>query len=315
MKDFHYEWRCEAITPIWTGDAYRKGDRLIPSGLLGSIRWWFEVLVRGMGGSVCDPTDHDSRCPDKQGHRCVVCELFGCTGWARKFQFKIVDGSGQPIQTAISKGQGFVFHFTPLRPIREEEWALLCLTFRLIADYGAIGGRTVFKPSDEKHRENMLQHRDYGLFKIKSQPYIKVEEGQLCSYIKQSHWRNLDHADFAWASLTNLWCVKGRHLARQDFNRSTFNKVVGRREDKNKGQTLAIYNESNNWLAGRQRESKKVFSFKHPQRTFGFVKPDVIDFYEMKKRLREAWLDLKDEEFCQGYDILKSFIRSSGGAP
>ncbi|MHB8120142.1 MAG: type III-B CRISPR module RAMP protein Cmr1 [Methanothrix sp.] len=315
MKGSCKEWRCRAITPIWTGDADRKGDRLIPSGLLGSVRWWFEVLVRGLGGSACDPTDPDSRCLDKQGHRCVVCELFGCTGWARKFQFKIVDGNGQPIQAAISKGQEFVFYFTPLRPIREEEWALLDLTLRLIADYGAIGGRTVFKPSDEKHREDMLQHRDYGLIEIISRPQRGVEEGQLRYYVKQSHWRNVDHGDFAWASLTNLWCVKGRHLARQSFNRSTFNKVIGRKEDKNKGQTLVIYNETNKWLAGRQHESKKVFSFRHPQRTFGFVKPDVVDFDEMKKRLREAWLDLKDDEFCQGPDIFKSFIRSSGGAP
>lgn len=315
MKDSHCEWRCKAITPIWTGDAYRKGDRLIPSGLLGSVRWWFEVLVRGMGGSACDPTDSDCRCPDKQGHRCVVCELFGCTGWSRKLQFKIVDCNGQPIQDAILKGQEFVFHFTPLRPIREEEWALLDLTLRFIADYGAIGGRTAFKPSDEKHRENMLQHKDYGLIEIISRPNIKFEERQLRFYVKQSHWRDVDHGDFAWASLTNLWCVKDRHLARQSFNRSTFNKVIGRKEDKNKGQMLAVHSETNKWLAGRQRESKKVFSFKHPQRTFGFVKPEVIDFNEMMKRLREAWPDLKDDELYLGSDIFKSFIRSSGGAP
>jgi len=314
MKDLHSEWRCKAITPIWTGDASRKGDRLIPSGLLGSVRWWFEVLVRGMGGPACDPTDPDSRCPDKHGNRCVVCELFGCTGWARKLQFKIVDVNGQPVQSTISKGQEFVFHFMPLRPIREEELALLDLTLRLIADYGAIGGRTVFKPSDEKRRENMQQHKDYGLIEITSRPDIKVEEGQLKSYVKQSHWRNVDHGDFAWASLKNLWCIKGRHLARQSFNRSTFNKVIGRKEDKNNGQTLLVYNETNKWLAGRQRESKKVFSFKH-QRTFGFIKPGVIEFDEMKKRLRGAWLDLKDDEFHQGSDILNGLVQSPGGAP
>lgn len=312
MKDSHCEWRCKAMTPIWTGDAYRKGDRLIPSGLLGSVRWWFEVLVRGMGGSACDPTDPGSRCPDKHGNRCVVCELFGCTGWARKLQFKIVDANGQPVQASIVKDQEFVFHFTPLRPIRDEEWALLDLTLRFMADYGAIGGRTVFKPSDEEPRENMLQHRDYGLIKIMSRPDIKVEERQLSSYLKQNHWRNVDHRDYAWASLTNFWCLKGRHLARQDFNRSTFNKVIGRKEAKNRGQTLVVNNETNKWLAGRQRESKKVFSFKHAQRTFGFVKPDLVDFDEMVKRLKEAWPNLKVDEFSHGSDIFKSFITSGG---
>ena len=38
-------------------------------------------------------------------------------------------------------------------------------------------------------------------------------------------------------------------------------------------------------------ESKKIFSFKKPKeaaRTFGFVKPDLNHFAEMKKRLREV---------------------------
>ena len=43
------------------------------------------------------------------------------------------------------------------------------------------------------------------------------------------------------------------------------------------------------WLAGSQQESKKVFSFKNPARTFGFVKPELIDFNTMKQRLTNAW--------------------------
>ncbi|MCL6507327.1 MAG: type III-B CRISPR module RAMP protein Cmr1, partial [Bryobacteraceae bacterium] len=42
------DWRLRALTPIWTGGIEGKGDRLVPTGLLGSIRWWFEVLVRGL---------------------------------------------------------------------------------------------------------------------------------------------------------------------------------------------------------------------------------------------------------------------------
>jgi CRISPR-associated protein Cmr1 len=43
------------------------------------------------------------------------------------------------------------------------------------------------------------------------------------------------------------------------------------------------------WLAGSQQESKKVFSFKNPARTFGFVKPGLIDFNAMEQRLTNAW--------------------------
>lgn len=49
------EWRIKALTDIWTGDARGKGGRLIPTGLMGSLRWWFEVLVRGLGGKGVRP--------------------------------------------------------------------------------------------------------------------------------------------------------------------------------------------------------------------------------------------------------------------
>lgn len=45
MTSDSYEWKLKALTPIWTGDVNQKGDRLIPTGLMGSLRWWFEVLV------------------------------------------------------------------------------------------------------------------------------------------------------------------------------------------------------------------------------------------------------------------------------
>jgi CRISPR-associated protein Cmr1 len=58
------EWKLKALTPIWTGGVNQGADRLIPTGLMGSIRWWFEVLVRGLGGKACDPTVDGVRCPD-----------------------------------------------------------------------------------------------------------------------------------------------------------------------------------------------------------------------------------------------------------
>ncbi len=48
---------------LWTGDVNGRNERLITTGLLGSLRWWLEVLVRGLGGSACDPTDEKTRCP------------------------------------------------------------------------------------------------------------------------------------------------------------------------------------------------------------------------------------------------------------
>lgn len=336
-------WRFKALTDIWTGDANRGGERLIPTGLLGSIRWWFEVLVRGLGGKACDPTS-PVRCPDsrvkdptKSGHHCVVCELFGCTGWARKFRLMILDEDGQPIRSQIQVDQTFILRFTPLRKIHPEEWCLLDCTLRLIVDYGAIGGKTVFKPSDEPDRENAFHHRDFGLMEYVNQPegweYSKALD-ELRSYVTDaSRWRQAipyqyqeDRClhGYSWASLENFWCVKGRYLAREDATKSTFNQVVGRKPDKSIkeqcGRRVIRWSdlleepndEMSRWLAGRQQESKKVFSFKEPEsarRTFGFVKPGLVSFEEMKNRLSRVWSGFQpDKEFQTGEQILKSYL-------
>lgn len=328
------EWKCRALTDIWTGDASGRGDRLIATGLLGSIRWWFEVLVRGLGGKACDPTLPEVRCPapnktpSEPGHHCVVCELFGCTGWARKFRFDVLDETGQPKSSQIKAKDIFILRFTELRPIREEEWCLLGLTLRLIADYGAIGGKTVFKPTDEQNRQNAFHHKDFGLISIEAQPAIRcVGKEALEAYVRDGKWRaDFNDRDFSWASLANFWCVNGRYLARKNANTSTFNKVIGRQEPKDLAQRLRNNaTEFDKWLAGRQQESKKVFSFKEPpeaQRTFGFVNPRLrvhnrpLNFDEIRKRLKYVWPNFQGTKFLEGPMILESLLSSaSGGAP
>jgi CRISPR-associated protein Cmr1 len=330
----YIEFTLKALTDIWTGDVNRQGNRLIATGLLGSIRWWFEVLVRGLGGRACDPTLSEVRCPassktpSELGHHCVVCELFGCTGWARKFRFEVLDENRRSKSDQIKAGDIFILRFTELRPIREEEWCLLGLTLQLIAEYGAIGGKTVFKPSDEQNRQNDLHHKDFGLISVEApSPIHCVGEKALEAYVRDGKWRaDFNDRDFSWASLTNFWCVKGRHLGRQDANTSTFNKVIGRQEPKNLAQRLRNNaTEFDKWLAGRQQESKKVFSFKElpeAQRTFGFVNPRLrvhnrpLNFDEIRKRLKYVWPNFQDSEFFEGQTILQLLLSSaSGGTP
>lgn len=311
------KWVLKARSPIWTGDADRKGDRTVTTGLLGSLRWWFEVLVRGLGGSACDPSDSDGRCPDKNDKHCVVCELFGCTGLARKFRFDVLDESGKIKRDQIKKDETFRFRFTPLRPMREEEWALLDLTLRLIADYGAIGGKTVLKPSEEASRQHLPHHRDYGIVQIEqAPPDACASESALRTYLRDSVWRLVDHRQFAWASLENFWCVRKWFLGRQSAANSAFNQVVGRKEPKQQGQQLRPgANGAERWLAGRQAESKRVFSFKNPPRTFGFVKPDLLTLGDMRKRLKDVWSDLADKEFLTGPTIIDRLLADAmGGA-
>lgn len=124
MKE--YTVRIRPLTPIWTGDENRKNTTLRETGIIGSLRWWYEVLIRGLGGSACDPTD--TKCDGK--NHCDACELFGCTGWARKFRLEIKITN----QQVIAK-------FIELREIKDIEWALLNNTIRIISEYGAIGAK------------------------------------------------------------------------------------------------------------------------------------------------------------------------------
>jgi CRISPR type III-B/RAMP module RAMP protein Cmr1 len=77
--------KLKPLTPIWTGDAERISRTIRETGIIGSLRWWFEALVRGLGGAACDPTK--SRCEGRS--HCDACALFGCTGWARRFKLDV----------------------------------------------------------------------------------------------------------------------------------------------------------------------------------------------------------------------------------
>jgi len=146
------------LTPIWTGDANRKCKTLKESGIIGSLRWWYEAVIRGYGGTACNPTETDC---DK-GKHCDACELFGCTGWSRKFRFEI-EGSGEIIK----------LKFKPLREIDDVEWALLNKTLTIIANYGAIGGK--------------IAEWQYGLIEIKSSELenYKLNKNDLENYFKK----------------------------------------------------------------------------------------------------------------------------------
>lgn len=83
------------LTPIWTGNAEGIRESLRITGLMGSLRWWFEGIVRALGHFACDPTTKDA-CqydPEKKPFHdlCPACWLFGTTGWARRFR---LTGSG-----------------------------------------------------------------------------------------------------------------------------------------------------------------------------------------------------------------------------
>jgi len=147
----------EELTKIHTGDAKRDHVKLRETGILGSLRWWYEAVIRGYGDTACDPTNTECN----ENDHCDACELFGCTGWSRKFRFEIEE---------VEKTKRLKFY--PLRNIANVEWALLNKTLNIIADYGAIGGK--------------IAEGNYGLIEIISSDIekYKVNKKILREYLK-----------------------------------------------------------------------------------------------------------------------------------
>lgn len=116
----------EELARIHTGNAERNYVKLRETGILGSLRWWYEAVIRGYGGTACDPTNTDCN----ENNHCDACELFGCTGWARKFRLEVEEEGGTKRLKLL-----------PLRNIQDVEWGLLNKTFGIISRYGALGGK------------------------------------------------------------------------------------------------------------------------------------------------------------------------------
>ncbi len=85
------------LTPLWTGDIDSKSNVLQSTGFMGSLRWWTEAILRGMGKFACDPTE-EWRCPQKgESSRieefCCSCLIFGATGLRRLFRIEFEGGN------------------------------------------------------------------------------------------------------------------------------------------------------------------------------------------------------------------------------
>lgn len=70
---------------------------------MGSLRWWYEAIIRGIYGedAACDPQTHICLFDRKQASAvkpygvCRACRVFGATGWARRFHLLVEDNTTQ----------------------------------------------------------------------------------------------------------------------------------------------------------------------------------------------------------------------------
>ena len=144
-------------TPVWTGDIDTKSSLLQSTGIIGSLRWWTEAILRGMGKCSCDPAS-DERCPKEindQKHYCASCLIFGATGMRRLFRLelnggtKVFDGRALNIKPDGRNrgwylGSGLVgdikLNIVPLDESFDESLVLVPLT--VAAKWGGIGAKT-----------------------------------------------------------------------------------------------------------------------------------------------------------------------------
>ena len=249
------EIELRALTDVWTGGVGQDGKHFYDTGLIGSLRWWYEALVRGLGGGACDPATDGHRCPDDDGRHCPACELFGCTGWGRKFRMEVRGTDGALQEKGIKKGGALTLVFHPLRPICAEEWWLLEKAIWLAATYGAVGGKTTLKP-----QVNEVVGADYGLMQyVQTSIVADVSREEVENYLRSGRWgqKRVALPDLRW-----FFFIQGGYLKRNEINRLL---GLGGQSGTAPSATrpYQVFIRGRKSSDGEGAESKKVFSFAH----------------------------------------------------
>jgi len=309
------EIKVKTLTPIWTGDVERESTKLRETSIIGSLRWWFEAIVRGLGGYACDPNSNgkcelDPRklkksCESKSlqdaldEQICPVCQLFGCTNWARRFRLEInginekdiVKGKGS--RAGLMKNKTFNFKVNLISELTNEQKWLIKKTLWVIENYGAVGGRTTWKPNGE-------WGTPYGIIKVQSYGDLAnwdslSDKDKVVNMLKRNKEKLKKDNNPNWFNFKFYWIIKGRYLTR-----SQINSLVRRNPD-NPQKYSDTANNFDRWLGGGIGVSKKVFSFGDPAMTFGYVRNDD-ELKEIVKRIREL---LGEVSIKTGAEILE----------
>jgi len=267
----------QTLTPLWTGNVERKCDTLKLTGLLGSLRWWFEALVRGMGYKACNSTsDHkcqiDLKSPenirDVTQKLCPACFLFGTTGWRKRFWVEVGD---EDIKQAYDRKiivefpkqkrgwhyESGLFGRAKLRFLYENFVFLdgtelkgylpsvLRMLLYFIQEYGMVGAKTAlgYGVVRFEERKNKDSEDKTGLLSVSQEDWGKFN--RFLSYFKTKEIRDLPN-------IKDMFCVKFE--VTKDIN-GVFNKI---QEFNNIEKFLKIQNGAvnvelkewkvNNWL-------------------------------------------------------------------
>ena len=222
--------KIKTLTPLWTGGVETgRMDRIHETGIIGGLRWWYEAIVRGLGGYACDPTSED-RCPDNQGRFCDACQIFGATGWKRRFNLRIED------RTRPTWAETTVLNVRP--PDRSRGWYVypgktgsiylhlsghekavyrLASLFLFLENYGAIGARTqhgygLFEIENKEEVQGLAQRAEWHRLQGNDQQEPDLPN---LSHIGFFHFRFRPTRDDWWSRITGLERLVGTHKTAQ----------------------------------------------------------------------------------------------------
>ena len=259
--------QMKTISPVWTAGLDRESKIPREIGLTGSLRWWYEVLVRGLGGFACDPTADDRCAFDDASYKtggvnaglgtvCAACRLFGCGGWASKFRLLILDAEGRTQVSLDKQNVDFQLCFLPNKPFLPTDLWLLHKTFTLIDQYGSMGGKTTLKPPKQP---------DYGQVRVtKNVPLPEnVTRNEVATWLREltnnsDSFKQRARSQSAEIPRLDLFFFKsGQWLDTQQMNE-------------------LVKCDRSGFMAGQRGISKKLFSFQSTKRIWGYAKDKVM---------------------------------------
>lgn len=310
------EIKIKNLTPLWTGGVEGDCKKIKETGIVGSLRWWYEGIVRGLGGYVCDPTS-GKKCELKQERFkkaikenkslrdaldeqiCPACQVFGCGGWKKKFIIEIggltasdfISGRGP--NSGLKKNRKFSLKFTLISPFRREEKWLLKKTFEVIENYGAIGGRATWKPNGRWGTPyGLIEIEDYGEMKSWD---LETNKEIVKKWLEENKRTINKENEKDWLNFRFYWILKDDYLTRNEMN-----KIVNR---DNFGRYTRSADDFDRWLGGDKGISKKIFSFKEPKnKVFGYVRSEN-ELNKIKEKLEGIEKDIN--RFKTGKEIVE----------
>jgi CRISPR-associated protein Cmr1 len=187
----------ETLTPLWTGGIDNAADQIHATGIIGSLRWWYRIIVTGMGKNVSElkacPCQYDAEAHKKalqeglsrenalaKAGLCSVCQIFGATGWSRRFRFVLSDhtdsvGSRQvvvPSEKRLNKNNEKPKYFFP--PGREGDFELNVIP--TVPDFQPQLILGILKLLENNAGLSSKTQLGYGLFRITNAPSFDITE-------------------------------------------------------------------------------------------------------------------------------------------